>query len=221
MLHPTAQLDSVKLIRHTRRVKTTYHHGDLANSLVTATVSLLASRGAGGLSLREVARLAGVSHGAPAHHFGDKAGLLTAVAIQGYGLLAETLVASQQGTDLTPEQRLIDAGSAYIQFALSQTAYFEVMFRPALTNSEDSEYVAAVNTASEVLESCVRRFLTGDSPERHIPEKQIAATVVALWSQVHGFANLWLAGNLGDPDDVELRDEIMLNMLTSITPRIQ
>ena len=117
-------------------MKTNYHHGDLANSLVAATVSLLESRGLARLSLREVAREAGVSHAAPAHHFGDKAGLLTAVAVDGYRLLAQALLASQTAEGRSPDQRLLDAGYAYIQFALSHTAHFEVMFRPALTNSD-------------------------------------------------------------------------------------
>jgi len=200
-------------------MKTKYHHGDLANSLLAATVSLLETRGSAQLSLREVAREAGVSHAAPAHHFGDKSGLLTAVAIEGYQLLRETLVASQTPKGRSPEQRLLDAGYAYIQFALTHTAHFEVMFRPALTNSESPEYLAISLAAKEVLETCIRNFLLQQSPEVQIPEQQIQATVIALWSQVHGFANLWLAGNLGDIKDTVRRDMIVLDVLTSVIPR--
>jgi len=200
-------------------MKTKYHHGDLANSLLAATVSLLETRGSAQLSLREVAREAGVSHAAPAHHFGDKSGLLTAVAIEGYQLLRETLVASQTPKGRSPEQRLLDAGYAYIQFALTHTAHFEVMFRPALTNSETPEYLAISQAAKDVLETCIRNFLLQQSPEVQIPEQQIQATVIALWSQVHGFANLWLAGNLGDIKDTVRRDMIVLDVLTSVIPR--
>jgi AcrR family transcriptional regulator len=200
-------------------MKTTYHHGDLANSLVAATVSLLETRGLDQLSLREVAREAGVSHAAPAHHFGDKSGLLTAVAIEGYQLLTKALLASQTPEGRSPEQRLLDAGYAYIQFALSHTAHFEVMFRPALTNSENPEYIASSLAAKEVLETCIRNFLLQQSPQVQIPEQQIQATVIALWSQVHGFATLWLAGNLGDITDTVRRDMIVLDVLTSVIPR--
>ena len=200
-------------------MKTKYHHGDLANSLVAATVSLLETRGSAQLSLREVAREAGVSHAAPAHHFGDKSGLLTAVAIEGYQLLRETLVASQTPKGRSPEQRLLDAGYAYIQFALTHTAHFEVMFRPALTNSETAEYLAISQAAKDVLETCIRNFLLQQSPGVQLPEQQIQATVIALWSQVHGFANLWLAGNLGDITDTVRRDMIVLDVLTSVIPR--
>lgn len=200
-------------------MKQTYHHGDLANSLVSATVSLLETRAVAQLSLREVARAAGVSHGAPAHHFGDKAGLLTAVAVQGYQLLAAHLKNSQTLSDRTPEQRLLDAGQAYIRFALTHTAYFEIMFQPALTHSRTPEYQAAARAAKAVLEGCIRGFLLNRSPAAPASEKQVQATVIALWSQVHGFANLWLAGNLGDTADDSQLDEIILAMLSSITPR--
>jgi AcrR family transcriptional regulator len=219
MTHSTAKLDTVKLNRHTCRVKTKYHHGDLANSLVAATVSLLETRGLAQLSLREVAREAGVSHAAPAHHFGDKSGLLTAVAIEGYKLLEEALLASQTPEGRSPEQRLLDAGYAYIQFALSRTAYFEVMFRPALTNSEDPEYISSSQAARNILEVCVRDLLLEQHPLKKYPEQQIQAIVIALWSQVHGFANLWLAGNLGDITDTVRRDMVVLEVLSSLTPK--
>lgn len=202
-------------------MKTKYHHGDLANSLVSATVSLLESRGVDQLSLREIAREAGVSHAAPAHHFGDKAGLLTAVAIEGYQLLTQALLASQTAEGRSPEHRLLDAGYAYIQFALSHTAHFEVMFRPALTNSDNPQYLADSLAAREVLETCIRNFLHHQSPAEHIQEQKIQGTVIALWSQVHGLATLWLAGNLGDITDTVRRDMIILDVLASVIPSPQ
>ena len=202
-------------------MKAKYHHGDLANSLVSATVSLLETRGLAQLSLREVAREAGVSHAAPAHHFGDKAGLLTAVAVEGYQLLAQALLASQTPAGRSPEQRLLDAGYAYIQFALSHTAHFEVMFRPALTNSDSPEYLASSLAARQVLETCIRNFLQHRSPAEQIQERKIQGTVIALWSQVHGLATLWLAGNLGDITDTVRRDMIILDVLASVIPNPQ
>lgn len=200
-------------------MKQTYHHGDLANSLVTATVTLLETRAVAQLSLRQVARAAGVSHGAPAHHFGDKAGLLTAVAIQGYQLLAAHLKKSLAPPDRSPEERLLDAGYAYIRFALTHTAHFEVMFQPALTHSRTPAYQAAAQAAKAVLEECIRGFLLNRSPAAPASEKQVQATVIALWSQAHGFADLWLAGNLADTADDSQLDDIILAMLSSITPR--
>jgi AcrR family transcriptional regulator len=74
------QLDVAKMSAMTDR----YHHGDLPNALRAAAVDVIAESGIGGFSLREVARRAGVSHNAPAHHFGDMTGLLTSLAVEGF-----------------------------------------------------------------------------------------------------------------------------------------
>jgi AcrR family transcriptional regulator len=95
------------------------------------------------LSLRDVARRAGVSHAAPAHHFGDKAGVLTALAAQGYALLADELEA-QPGD-------FVEAGVAYVRFAVSHRAHFEVMFRADAYHADDPSVVAARERAGEVL----------------------------------------------------------------------
>ena len=68
-----------------------YHHGDLRRALLAAALDVIATDGPAALSLRDLARRAGVSHAAPAHHFRDRTGLLTAVAVEGYGMLADAL----------------------------------------------------------------------------------------------------------------------------------
>src|SRR5918998_1032836 len=95
-----------------------YHHGQLRQVILAAAVDALAESGPARLSLRELARRAGVSHAAPAHHFGDKAGLLTAVAAEGYTLLAEALTAAQQ---LAGD--FLDVGVAYVRFAVEHRAH--------------------------------------------------------------------------------------------------
>ncbi len=67
-----------------------YHHGDLRRALLAAALEAIEESGPAALSLRDLARRAGVSHAAPAHHFGDKAGLLTALAAEGFDLLADS-----------------------------------------------------------------------------------------------------------------------------------
>ena len=210
-------LDSVKLHRHNTVMKRNYHHGDLANTLVESAVSLIQSKGLAKLSLREVARAAGVSHAAPAHHFGDKAGLLTAVAIAGFALLERTLNHSLASASQTAEAQLINTGAAYIRFALSHPAYFEVMFRPELINDQSTAYALAAQAPRKILKQCIREFFFAKSPGHRVSDHQVEVTVIALWSQVHGFASLWLNGNFGDPADLKLLDKILLDMLSSIT----
>ncbi|MEV4655331.1 TetR/AcrR family transcriptional regulator [Micromonospora sp. NPDC049301] len=159
-----------------------YHHGDLRRALLAAAVEAIEEVGPAALSLRDLARRAGVSHAAPAHHFGDKAGLLTALAAQGFDLLAQTL--NGAGGDL------LAAGVAYVDFAVRHRAHFEVMFRPELYRADDAELVAARERSGAALRSGVGG-LRSDDPGAD-PERD----ALAAWSIVHGFATLWLAGAL-------------------------
>ncbi|MFI0355409.1 TetR/AcrR family transcriptional regulator [Actinomadura sp. 9N407] len=161
-----------------------YHHGNLRRVIIDAAVEAITESGTATWSLRELARRAGVSHAAPAHHFGDKAGLLTAVAAEGYRLFADALAAG--GDDF------LEVGTSYVRFATDQRGYFEVMFRPALYRADDAEVIACRDAAGAILARGART-VSGD-PER-------ARTIeIAAWSVVHGFAELWLSGAL--PDDI-------------------
>src|SRR5918996_3804673 len=123
-----------------------YHHGNLRRAVLSAAVEAITEVGPAGVSLRVLARRAGVSHAAPAHHFGDKAGLLTALAAEGYELLADALTAAQQRT-----QDFLEVGVAYVRFAVEHRAHFEVMFRPDLYHPDDPAVLAAREHASEAL----------------------------------------------------------------------
>jgi AcrR family transcriptional regulator len=109
-------------MRHVRHVPSPYHHGALRAALIEATEALLAERGAEGFSLREVARRAGVSPAAPSHHFGDAAGLLTAVASLGFEALAQALQAGQARGGSDPAPRCASQGVAYVAFAMRTRA---------------------------------------------------------------------------------------------------
>ena len=111
-----------------------YHHGDLRPALLRAAVEVIGQAGPAAMSLREVARRAGVTHAAAAYHFGDKAGLLTAVAAQGYRMLAEELRSARDA-----RRGFLEVGVAYVQFAVSHRAHFEVMYQPELYRRDDAE----------------------------------------------------------------------------------
>jgi AcrR family transcriptional regulator len=175
-----------------------YHHGHLRQAILAAAVDALTESGPARLSLRELARRAGVSHAAPAHHFGDKAGLLTAVAAEGYTLLADALATAQQQTG-----DFLDVGVAYVRFAIEHRAHFDVMFRPDLYHADDPTVAAAQQRAADALYGGVGSVTaTGRGPD--IPVAGIAA-----WCLVHGFATLWLnhalPADLGDDPQVAAR----------------
>ena len=165
-----------------------YHHGNLPRTIISAALDVIAESGPSALSLRDLARRAGVSHAAPAHHFGDRAGLLTAVAVQGFGLLADALSEAQRRTG-----DFLEVGVAYVGFAVGHPAHFAVMFRPELYRADDPELIAAKARAGESLYRGAAPFSASESgPDS--PDSLEAA--VAAWSLVHGFATLWLSGNL-------------------------
>ena len=160
--------------------KTTYHHGDLRRVLLTAATEVIADQGVAALSLSDLSRNAGVSHAAPTHHFGDKAGLLTALAVDGFNRLAE---------ELEPARSFLDAGVAYVRFAVDNPAHFDIMFRPDLYNADDPDLVAARERSGAALYRGAS--LSAD-------EDTVRVTGLAGWSIAHGFATLWLSGAMPD-----------------------
>jgi AcrR family transcriptional regulator len=178
-----------------------YHHGDLRRTLLSTAVDVLTERGPAALSLREVARRAGVSHAAPRHHFGDKAGLLTAVAVEGYELLGDAL-----GTAMRETGEFREVGVAYVAFAVSHRAHFEVMFRPELYHRDDPDLVAARAATAELL------YRPAGGVARARGRRRLEAGVAA-WSLVHGVATLWLNGNL--PPDLGDDPETIARAATS------
>jgi AcrR family transcriptional regulator len=158
--------------------KHAYHHGDLRAVILAESARLVAEKGADAVSLRQLAREAGVSHAAPAHHFTDRRGLFTALAAEGFRLLAEALAHARP--------RFIDSALAYVRFAIDHPGHYAVMFDRSLINPADPELMAAQSAAGTELSDGVR---TLDDP--HAKADQEGAELAA-WSLVHGFAMLWL-----------------------------
>lgn len=182
-----------------RDARRRYHHGDLRRALIEAALTAITEDGAANVRLRDIARRAGVSHAAPAHHFADKAGLLTAVAVDGFEQLATALADAYA---LTGD--LVEVGVAYVRFAIDHRAHFDVMFRPELYRADDPALVAAKRAASASLYGPVGELID-DADSLH----QLAPGVAA-WSLVHGLATLLLTDSLPlplghDPDQITRR----------------
>ncbi|MFD1938677.1 TetR/AcrR family transcriptional regulator [Nonomuraea mangrovi] len=168
-----------------------YHHGNLRGAIIAAALQAIGESGPAGWSLRELARRAGVSHAAPAHHFGDKTGLLTAVAAEGFELFADSL--EHAAGDV------LAVGVAYVRFAIDHRPYFEVMFRPELYRADDPGMRSPRERAAHVLATSAHRLSPSSAQDR--------LTTIAAWSLAHGFASLWLSGSLpesaqGDPEAI-------------------
>jgi AcrR family transcriptional regulator len=171
-----------------------YHHGDLRRALLEHALAAIAEVGPAHVSLRDLARRAGVSHAAPAHHFGDKEGLLTAVAEEGHTLLAERLEAAAADGDLLTTE------VAYVEFAVEHRAHFDVMYRRDLYDAASPAVRAAQDRARAALRAGVEQLPPGAT--RADP----ATAALAAWSLVHGFANLWISGAVPVPPGAAVGD---------------
>jgi len=189
-----------------------YHHGALREALIDAAEAVLAERGPEGFSLREVARRSGVSPAAPAHHFGDAAGLLAAVATLAFdGLTAALEAGNRRGGD-DPVACLREQGVGYVGFALRHPGRFGLMFRCGLQKTEALE--RSGHAAFMVLENAVRR-LYGVPPADTLAPAQSHA-LLSIWSVVHGFAHLALAGQFDSMTPPGGRDKLLRETLAAM-----
>jgi AcrR family transcriptional regulator len=173
--------------------KTTYHHGDLRQSLIDAAIALISEEGIGDLSLRQVARRAGVSHNAPYRHFEDKEALLAAVAEQGFQSLRAAMESAQQVIPSDSSQRLEAIGIAYVNFALAHPAYYRLMFGDYRYNF--SKYSAVAEAAQQsfmVLASAIREGQVAGIFRSADPVDMARVT----WSLLHGQSMLALDNKL-------------------------
>ncbi|MEM7287926.1 MAG: TetR/AcrR family transcriptional regulator [Actinomycetota bacterium] len=142
----------------------TYHHGDLPNALRHAAADVIIEKGLGSFSLREVARRAGVSHAAPAHHFGDTSGLLTSLAIEAFSHLERETAAAADAFD-DPIDRLTAIGRGYVRIGVDHPAHCQILFRNDVVNVDDPAYKAAGEAAYAVLEDAVAGVADAINPD--------------------------------------------------------
>ena len=173
------------------------HRDPLDERLVQVTLELLGREGLSGLSLRRIARHAGVSHGAPLRHFRSLAELLSEVAAQGFRLLSEAV--EKSGAQLPPGtpagERLAAAGRAYVESAVAHAGLFSLMFQPERL---DWSYAPLLAESSAAFEQLVRHVRTAqDAGWRNTRSTRLLAG--SVWAAVHGLATLWSQGALAGP----------------------
>lgn len=166
-----------------------YHHGNLREEFLLAALSVLESEGLAGLSLRKCAERVGVSHTAPKNHFGNMAGLLTALVTSGYAELAEIMTANA-GETADRSKRREAALMGYVAFAERRPALYGLMFSPDRLLNDDPDLMAAVRACFVILAdiSADLGWHTGTIDQRN------GKGQIALWSLVHGYAQLMTSG---------------------------
>ena len=179
-----------------------YHHGNLRNALLEAAEQLLVKRGVAALSLREVAKLAGVSHAAPYRHFKSKAALLQAMAESGFERLRAVIRMAADSMPHDPEQQLAAAGVAYVHIAVRSPELLQLMFSTGLEQPEGKAPGSVV-----MVESLVDIIKTGIEAGvfRNRDPRELA---LVAWTSMHGLAMLLAAREItiNEADDAALEE---------------
>jgi AcrR family transcriptional regulator len=160
--------------------------------LIGAALDHLDQHGLRGLSLREIARASGVSHGAPMRHFDGLGSLLSAVAATAFDGLHAAVTAAVETSGPDPLAQLRDAGRAYVAFAVARPGAFELMFRPELIDGSDSTYLDSSWAAFDQLATLTAQA-QASGWFSSVPTAQLTGV---LWAGVHGIAALWVQGSL-------------------------
>lgn len=201
--------------------RTSYHHGDLRAALLAACLRLIETEGLAAVSLRRVAREAGVSSGAPYHHFADRSALLAALSIDGFRALAAELGAARATTE-APFDQLTALAEAYVRFARTHPGHFRLMFRPELSQPDKHPDAAEAGDAAfavltDTIADCVAAGV--------LPAGRAETLAVAWWALSHGLAALGVDGQLDKrssllgTDTDTLVDDIMTTFGTLLGPR--
>ena len=211
--------------RHRRPAgETPYHHGDLHDALLAAAERVLEREGLPGLTLRAVAREAGVSHAAPTHHFGDLSGLLSELAAIGFRRFNEAMIAAGN-TETLPIMKAMARAKAYVAYAQARPGMYGLMFRTERLDMTRPSLHEAATASFQGLATAVS-FGRNEKPTGETLETlslDQAAAIARAWSLVHGFTMLLLDGRLKDilhrlPEGTGV-DQLLDAMLRTMPPR--
>jgi len=172
-----------------------YHHGDLRRALLDAGLKILVKQGPEGITLRELARRAGVTHAAPYRHFADKEALLAAVAEEGFRAMGRKMDERRALAGGDAARTLHELGVGYVLFAVEHPAHFKVMFGREISDFE--KYPGLHEEAEATFERLVAA-ITALQQGGQVRPGDPMPVALTCWSMVHGLATLYTAGRLGE-----------------------
>jgi AcrR family transcriptional regulator len=201
--------------------KEKYHHGDLRTALLDAALTVISEIGPQGLTIREVARRAGVSHAAPYRHFTDRDELILAVVERGFELMQQTMSAEKAAAQKDPVSQFAASGLAYVNFALQHPAYYRVMFSGNLLSSTGN--VSLQHTSRDALQEMVTNI--SDCQGLGIVRKgDPTIQALTILSTIHGFVSLVNDNRIGhlinQPSSLDgIRDAVLTMIFEGLGAR--
>jgi len=204
----------------TKNQSQSYHHGNLRRVLIDTAVEIISEQGAKDLSLRKIAKRAGVSHAAPYRHFKDKNAILAAVAKEGFDMMlcqTQERIGRSKGNEL---DHFAISGLSYIDFALNYPSYYRVMFGTRIENSYFSD---DLKPESIPVFKLLRDIIIASQEKGLLKDGDPHEMAMAAWSIVHGFAMLRIDHHIPDQQMNkkklrELQRTVVLTLFSGLRP---
>ena len=197
-----------------------YHHGDLKEALLKASLELVAEKGPHGFTLAEVCRKAGVSVAAPYRHYRDREALLAAIAVVGFENQYQELAAAVESCQDQSFEALRALASVYVNFAIAHPSRYRVMFGSDLSKTKFPELYATARRAFDIVFCTVEKCLMAAGK----PTENTYALSVSIWSHCHGIAMLCVDGFLREiamdqrvQELIDLAAESFVHLITDQT----
>jgi len=195
-----------------KKTKNTYHHGNLAESLLDAVDELATKFGLESVTLRACAKLVGVSPSSAFRHYSDKRSLLTAFATKALYQLSDAMEAAKKSAEKDNGDTFLAVGLAYIEFALLKPAFFRAMWRQETIYPTDENYIKATKQLALHLQGGFVNTIKDDDPNSFSSQELLA------WSSVHGLANLFVDGPVGNEKNKQQQLQMAKKMIALLGP---
>lgn len=199
-----------------KKSKSTYHHGNLAESLLDAVDEIASKFGLEAVTLRACAKLVGVSPSSAFRHYSDKRTLMTAFAARALIKLSDAMAVAQEKSHQNGENAFVAVGLAYVEFALDHPAFFRAMWNDETVYATAEIYVDAANGLSAHLKGGFADTIEDSDPNSFSSEELLA------WSAVHGLANLFVDGPIGNglskPNKVKMAKDMIGALMPVFEP---
>ena len=192
--------------------KNSYHHGNLAESLLDAVDQIASQFGLDAVTLRGCAKLVGVAPSSAFRHYADKKALMTAFAARALHQLSMQMEEAKSSAHHSGNNSFNAVGLAYIRFALQKPALFRAMWREEAIYSSDQDYCNAANNLATHLRGGFADTIHDQDPENFSPQELLA------WSSVHGLANLFIDGPVANDQSIEQKMSMAKEMVEALGP---
>jgi len=195
-----------------KKDKGSYHHGNLADSLLNSVDEIATQFGLEAVTLRACAKKIGVSPSSAFRHYSDKRDLMTAFATRALLQLSVALSAATVNASKDNADGLMAVGLAYIKFAIDKPAFFRAMWNEETLYTNSENYIAAAELLSSHLKGGFAHTIADTDPDSLSPEELLA------WSSVHGLANLFVDGPIGRGQTRKQKLVLATEMLDALKP---